>query len=86
MFWLFEDEVFINCMGFNNGGMVVMYVWFVVLIDWVVLVWVNIGKNKVIFNEDVVEDYCKCVWVLGDLVDVFVVNVSSFNILGLWVL
>jgi len=43
----------------------------------------NIGKNKVTPNEDAVSDYIKCFDRLFDVVDYFVVNVSSPNTPGL---
>jgi dihydroorotate dehydrogenase len=39
----------------------------------------NIGKNKVTPNEEAVSDYEKCFHALFDVVDYFVVNVSSPN-------
>jgi len=43
----------------------------------------NIGKNKITPNEDAWKDYEKCFLALHDLVDYFVVNVSSPNTPGL---
>ncbi len=43
----------------------------------------NIGKNKITPNEDAVSDYIKCFDRLFDVVDYFVVNVSSPNTPGL---
>jgi dihydroorotate dehydrogenase len=43
----------------------------------------NIGKNKVTPNENATDDYLKCFHALHDLVDYFVVNVSSPNTPGL---
>jgi len=43
----------------------------------------NIGKNKNTPNEDAVSDYIKCFDRLFDVVDYFVVNVSSPNTPGL---
>jgi len=43
----------------------------------------NIGKNKNTANEDAVSDYIKCFDRLFDVVDYFVVNVSSPNTPGL---
>ncbi|RYE24452.1 MAG: quinone-dependent dihydroorotate dehydrogenase, partial [Sphingobacteriaceae bacterium] len=43
----------------------------------------NIGKNKTTPNEDAVNDYVKCFDRLFDVVDYFVVNVSSPNTPGL---
>jgi len=43
----------------------------------------NIGKNKMTPNEDAWKDYVLCFEALHDLVDYFVVNVSSPNTPGL---
>ena len=78
LFRLVEDEAVINRMGFNNGGL-----------DEAVLrlqkkktdivIGGNIGKNKVTPNEEATSDYLKGVEALHDVVDYFVVNVSSPN-------
>jgi len=81
LFRLREDQAVINRMGFNNGGVA----------EAVarlrknesgknhVLIGGNIGKNKDTPNEDAVNDYLICFEALFDLVDYFVVNVSSPN-------
>jgi dihydroorotate dehydrogenase len=43
----------------------------------------NIGKNKNTPNEEALEDYIKCYHALYEVVDYFVVNVSSPNTPGL---
>jgi dihydroorotate dehydrogenase len=43
----------------------------------------NIGKNKTTPNENAVDDYLKCILALHDVVDYFVVNISSPNTPGL---
>ncbi len=78
LFRLKEDEAIINRMGFNNDG-----------VDEVaarlknrrsdVIIGGNIGKNKVTPNEKATEDYLICFEKLFDVVDYFVVNVSSPN-------
>jgi dihydroorotate dehydrogenase len=78
LFRLVEDEAVINRMGFNNGGL-----------DEAVLrlqkkktdivIGGNIGKNKITPNEEATLDYLKGVEALHDVVDYFVVNVSSPN-------
>lgn len=82
MFRLPEDEALINRMGFNNGGAE----------DakkrleersTKVIVGGNIGKNKVTPNEDAIDDYLINYKLLHDVVDYFVVNVSSPNTPGL---
>lgn len=78
LFRLPKDEALINRMGFNNEG-----------VDAAVLrlknrktntiIGGNIGKNKLTPNEDAVNDYEYCFHALFDVVDYFVVNVSSPN-------
>src|SRR5699024_4502441 len=48
-----------------------------------ILIGGNIGKNKVTPNKKAVEDYEKAFWALKNVVDYFVVNVSSPNTPGL---
>jgi len=88
MFRLPKDEALINRMGFNNLGVDVVA-------DrlrryrqpatdhWQLIIGGNIGKNKNTPNEDAVNDYVKCFDRLFDVVDYFVVNVSSPNTPGL---
>ena len=78
IFRLKADEALINRMGFNNDG-----------VDVVVnrlrgrnsdvIIGGNIGKNKVTPNEKAIDDYLICFEKLFDVVDYFVVNVSSPN-------
>lgn len=78
LFRLPNDKAIINRMGFNNEG-----------VDAAVIrlknrktkaiIGGNIGKNKVTANEDAVKDYEYCFNALFDVVDYFVVNVSSPN-------
>lgn len=78
IFRLKADEALINRMGFNNDG-----------VDAVVerlrkrktdvIIGGNIGKNKVTPNENAVDDYLICFEKLFEVVDYFVVNVSSPN-------
>lgn len=78
LFRLKEDEAIINRMGFNNDG-----------VDEIVarlknkrsdiIIGGNIGKNKVTPNENATEDYLICFEKLFEVVDYFVVNVSSPN-------
>ncbi len=82
LFRLIKDEAIINRMGFNNDG-----------VDVVVerlknrpkdlIVGGNIGKNKITPNENAQRDYEICFERLYDVVDYFVVNVSSPNTPGL---
>ena len=78
LFRLVKDESVINRMGFNNGGL-----------DQAVvrlgkkstdlIIGGNIGKNKITPNDQAVSDYLLGVESLHDVVDYFVVNVSSPN-------
>ncbi|MER2996929.1 quinone-dependent dihydroorotate dehydrogenase [Pontibacter populi] len=78
LFRLPEDQAIINRMGFNNEG-----------VDAAVarlrnrkskvIVGGNIGKNKITPNEEALNDYLYCFKALYDVVDYFVVNVSSPN-------
>jgi len=84
MFRLPTDGALINRMGFNNKGVEVAaqnikayrnskhY-------DSGLIIGGNIGKNKVTPNEEAVNDYIKCFNGLFEVVDYFVVNVSSPN-------
>lgn len=78
IFRLKADEGLINRMGFNNDGVDVV-------VDRLrkrksnVIIGGNIGKNKVTPNENAIDDYLICFEKLFEVVDYFVVNVSSPN-------
>ncbi len=82
LFRLPADKALINRMGFNNGG-----------VDAAaerlkrrkerVIIGGNIGKNKDTDNDLAADDYEACFVRLYDVVDYFVVNVSSPNTPGL---
>jgi len=78
LFRLKEDEAIINRMGFNNDGVKV-------IAERLrkrksdIIIGGNIGKNKTTPNENAVDDYIVCFHELFDVVDYFVVNVSSPN-------
>ncbi len=78
IFRLVEDEALLNRMGFNNLGMEISR-------DRLknrnkdILVGGNIGKNKMTPNEQAENDYEACFKTLYDVVDFFIVNVSSPN-------
>lgn len=89
LFRLPEDKALINRMGFNNDGVKVVRKR---LEEWKgkqtdiqgkMIIGGNIGKNKVTPNEDAWKDYEICFNELFDVVDYFVVNVSSPNTPGL---
>ena len=84
LFRVSEDKGIINRMGFNNDGVDA-------LVDRIrkhgkpdnCILGGNIGKNKITPNENAVDDYIVCFEKLYNLVDYFVVNVSSPNTPGL---
>lgn len=78
LFRLLKDEAIINRMGFNNEGLVAMKTRLEKRHSKVI-VGGNLGKNKVTPNELADEDYRQGFEVLYDVVDYFVVNVSSPN-------
>jgi dihydroorotate dehydrogenase len=82
LFRLVKDEAIINRMGFNNDG-VKMAAERLKHRSSNVIIGGNIGKNKDTPNEKAFEDYKICFEELFDLVDYFVVNVSSPNTPGL---
>jgi dihydroorotate dehydrogenase len=82
LFRLTKDHALINRMGFNNDG-----------VDSIrkrlekknrkIIIGGNIGKNKNTPNDRAAEDYLKCFHELFDVVDYFVINISSPNTPGL---
>jgi dihydroorotate dehydrogenase len=78
LFRLPKDQALINRMGFNNQGLATAAERLKKRKSKV-LVGGNIGKNKVTPNEEAYSDYEKCFEALYELVDYFVVNVSSPN-------
>jgi dihydroorotate dehydrogenase len=85
MFRLPEDQAIINRMGFNNKGVDTLAERLRLLKqkDPGIVIGGNIGKNKNTPNEEAVNDYIKCFDRLHEVVDYFVVNVSSPNTPGL---
>lgn len=84
MFRLPKDGALINRMGFNNQGVDVAALrlkYFTKRNG--LIIGGNIGKNKDTPNEEAVNDYLICFDKLFDVVDYFVVNVSSPNTPGL---
>jgi dihydroorotate dehydrogenase len=85
MFRLPADQALINRMGFNNMGMDVVaeriaaYRKNAKPSQKELIIGGNIGKNKVTLNDEAVNDYIKCFDRMFDVVDYFVVNVSSPN-------
>ena len=78
LFRLILDKAIINRMGFNNEGVKP-------LAERLkkrkssIIIGGNIGKNKITPNENAIEDYVSCFEELFNVVDYFVVNVSSPN-------
>lgn len=79
LFRLIQDEAIINRMGFNNEGVEAAAIRLKKRDDRSILIGGNIGKNKITPNEEAVNDYVINFNVLFDVVDYFVVNVSSPN-------
>ena len=78
LFRLKRNQAIINRMGFNNDGATVITSRLTKK-KTKILVGGNIGKNKITPNEEAVNDYVSSFNTLFDLVDFFVVNVSSPN-------
>ncbi len=84
MFRLLRDRALINRMGFNNRGSEVAATRLARRKRGVgPIVGVNIGKTKLVAEEDAVADYVVSAERLGPLADYMVVNVSSPNTPGL---
>lgn len=79
LFRLIKDNAIINRMGFNNHGVDAAAIRLKKRKNPEILIGGNIGKNKVTPNEEAVNDYLICFNKLFNLVDYFVVNVSSPN-------
>lgn len=77
LFRLKADSAIINRMGFNNGGVDAAVLR--LHQNKGVLIGGNIGKNKDTPNENATSDYEICFDALYEVVDYFVVNVSSPN-------
>lgn len=77
LFRLKADSAIINRMGFNNGGVDAAVLR--LQQNKGVLIGGNIGKNKDTPNEIATSDYEICFDALYEVVDYFVVNVSSPN-------
>lgn len=87
LFRLVDEHALINRMGFNNRGAVALAARLARLRDagrWPVApVGANLGKTKVVPNEEAVGDYLNSLRALRGKADYFVVNVSSPNTPGL---
>jgi dihydroorotate dehydrogenase len=78
-FRLPQDNALINRMGFNNHGANAAAERLKHRKNKNLIIGGNIGKNKATPNENAVNDYVICFNELFDVVDYFVVNVSSPN-------
>ena len=86
LFRLPSQKVLINRMGFNNDGVDVIAKRLTIRKEKAnsnLIIGGNIGKNKVTENSDAWKDYCTNFIGLENVVDYFVVNVSSPNTPGL---
>jgi dihydroorotate dehydrogenase len=81
-----SQQALINRMGFNNEGVEAIATRLKKRkskLNSTLIIGGNIGKNKVTENEDAWKDYCINFKGLDEVVDYFVVNVSSPNTPGL---
>lgn len=78
LFRLPADQAIINRMGFNNRGVEVA-AHRLKNRKGTIIIGGNIGKNKITPNDQALKDYQYCFDALYDVVDYFVVNVSSPN-------
>ena len=83
LFRLPEDRAVINRMGFNNDGAEVVARRLVARKRTATVLGVNIGKTKVVAEDDAIGDYEKSTRWLAPHADYLVVNVSSPNTPGL---
>ena len=83
LFRLPQDEALINRMGFNNEGAAAVAARLGGRQNRQLIIGGNIGKNKDTPNADAAQDYLLAFRALADVVDYFVVNVSSPNTPGL---
>ncbi|MFM1972087.1 MAG: hypothetical protein RL185_769 [Bacteroidota bacterium] len=86
LFRIPDQKALINRMGFNNDGVEVIAKRLKARkasAHSKLIIGGNIGKNKVTENQDAWRDYCTNFIGLEDVVDYFVVNVSSPNTPGL---
>ncbi len=81
LFRVKRDRALINRMGFNNLGAELVRLR--LMGPRRTVVGVNIGKTKLVAEEDAISDYVKSTRLLGPLADYLVVNVSSPNTPGL---
>ncbi len=78
-----EFEAIQNAYGFNNDGVETIKNRLKKIYPFVLPIGANIGKNKDTPEENAIEDYKILVEKLKDVVDFFVINISSPNTPGL---
>ncbi len=78
-----EFEAIQNAYGFNNDGVEVIKERLKKIYPFVLPIGANIGKNKTTPEDKAIEDYKILVKELNEVVDFFVVNISSPNTPGL---
>ena len=83
LFRLPQDEALLNRMGFNNDGAAAVAARLRQRSNRQLIIGGNIGKNKDTPNEQAGDDYVAAFEALAEVVDYFVVNVSSPNTPGL---
>lgn len=86
LFRLPSDGALLNRLGFNNDGAAVCAERLAserAKNRIRVPLGVNLGKSKVVANEDAAEDYCRSFELVADYADYIVINVSSPNTPGL---
>ncbi len=83
LFRLPQDEALLNRMGFNNDGAAAVAARLRARHNRQLIIGGNIGKNKDTPNEQAGDDYVATFEALAEVVDYFVVNVSSPNTPGL---
>ncbi|GAX88264.1 dihydroorotate dehydrogenase [Lebetimonas natsushimae] len=74
-----EQEAVQNAYGFNNEGVKVIKERLSKIYPFILPIAANIGKNKTTPEERAIEDYKILVKELKDVVDFFVINISSPN-------
>ena len=88
MFRFPEDRALVNRMGFNNHGAAALAARLRALRastspSKTPIIGVNIGKTKVVPEDDAIDDYVTSATLVADVADYVVVNVSSPNTPGL---
>jgi len=86
MFRFPQERALVNRMGFNNDGAAALATRLRALRSSAAsmpVVGVNIGKSKVVPEEDAIDDYVASATLVADVADYVVVNVSSPNTPGL---